>query len=379
MRNWLRWAFLAMMASSVAHEAWTEGTIVQIRAHTESGEEMNCRLTLIGVNGQSTELGQTEDGVRTLRNPIQCEHGMSIRADPWIYSLWYFPVTVDLDPLCSNPYVIVFEQQQFASNRSGEWSKEAQNLAHNIDLFASTRNYATLTLLYADLASEIRGQNEPYADEYSRRAVLLWSLATGAEEAPYPELERQIRQEQATLGVPQTGRLDYATLAGTANREVHWFRHTAYMAIDAAPERRVGPVCNDLQAVHLDDGLDEADAVVGKLIQAAQEKEDREEHGVAALLYNEAGARSGDTGNVREYAAMEVYENVAREIGIHDAVWCDPEQGRFVMSPALLDGVREFQMRRSLEATGKLDYETLRELAQDDVGLYLAGAGVRRQ
>ena len=105
------------------------------------------------------------------------------------------------------------------------------------------------------------------------------------------------------------------------------------------------------------------------LVRAAEEKERAGEYGNAALLFNEARARVGDDTTMAIYTEPRVYENAGRALNVLVPTRCDPIQRRFVMTPAMVEAVRARQQR---QPTGILDYQTIRSLADIDVGAFLS-------
>ena len=70
------------------------------------------------------------------------------------------------------------------------------------------------------------------------------------------------------------------------------------------------------------------------------------------------------------YTERRTYENAGRTLSVLVPVVCDPIQERFVMTPAMVDAVRAQQP--TAERPDILGYQTIRNLANIDVGPFLA-------
>jgi|GEM_PF-933231 len=89
----------------------------------------------------------------------------------------------------------------------------------------------------------------------------------------------------------------------------------------------------------------------------------------AALLYNEAYARASIIGlEEGETYRIKALESAAAALEVEQGVTLDRGADRYVASQKLVDGLREFQLDKNIEVTGRLDSPTLRELSGSSIG-----------
>jgi hypothetical protein len=125
-------------------------------------------------------------------------------------------------------------------------------------------------------------------------------------------------------------------------------------------------------------------SVYGSIVRAAEVAE-AESPSRAALLYNEAYARSllararDANAESASRATARTYQTkaltaAAEALNVADGVTFDQQQERFVASEELVANLRSFQRRSNIEVTGKLDSRTLQALSGSSVGNVIAGS-----
>ncbi len=96
----------------------------------------------------------------------------------------------------------------------------------------------------------------------------------------------------------------------------------------------------------------------------------RGDYASAALASNEIVARSTDVETVKA-ERIEIIVNFSKYLKLSEAtkaVNFDPVQKETVATPAMVDAVKLFQKNNGLPETGLIDYKTLSEAADRDVG-----------
>ena len=323
------------------------------------------KVTLTRSDGTKKELGVTgSNGVKTLLQIEPCDAGMVLKVVP--QSGWYKIAKKNVE--CADPEVVYLERYNFELA-----SRETYNLLQNIDNLAATNDPALEALLYSDLSGQVASDDQNLSQDYYQRAEYAWAIATGfsgeiagLDGGRIPEFTNHLMQYQQSMGLEPTGIPNYQTFATAADRDIGSFRHAVYADPGDVP-RRSEPACERLtSSVFITGG---ESLLVTALVRAAEERESAREYGNAALLFNEAHARvDGDT-TMSVYTEHRVYENAGRALNVPVPVLCDPIQRRFVMSAAMVEAVRAHQQE---VPTGILDYQTLRSLADIDVGSFLA-------
>ncbi len=323
-------------------------------------------LLILSDNSQKC-LGPTgSDGVLTLEPAEPCMQGMVLRARPG--SAHYQEASKYLE--CGDSQEVMLLRRIHYE----ETSLETDNLRKNIEYAVAANDPALEALLYNDLAA--RSTDSDRSNDYAERAVLAWAAATdfcgdpvapvGGNKLTY-QFAAHVEQQQQLMGLKVTGQLDYLTFAKTANRDVSWFLYDVQPNLAEVPAMGQRIQCAKLTSREVNrENLPE---LITALVDAAEQRESAGEYGNAALLFNEAHARVRDDPVAMAYIEPRVYENVGRELGVPNPIQCDPIQARFVMTPAMVETVKAHQQE---QATGILDYETIRGFADIDVGPFLA-------
>lgn len=342
-------------------------TIWTVAADSRDG--LSSRITLIRPDETRIRLGasSSSDGQLKLNNPEQCRAGMVLEARP--RSAWYKRASKDVE--CANPEVVELQPVNF-----GPVSAQASSLVANLENVVVGENDPALeALLLNDLAAEVEDEDSTLYNDYAQRAVYAVADATDFNGEPVgpgggtilaPEFGAYLEERQRSQGLEPTGVLDYETLATEADHDVFWFRYDVFALPASVPTRSEPIQCMRLTPEDVLDGGESP--LVTALIRLAEERESVGQYGNAALLFNEALARNSDDTMIGLYVEQRVYENVGRALSVSNPIWCDPIQGRFVMTPELVDSVRA---RQQEQATGILDYLTIRGLADIDVGPFL--------
>jgi hypothetical protein len=114
--------------------------------------------------------------------------------------------------------------------------------------------------------------------------------------------------------------------------------------------------------------------IINNLEANADLFEKTNDYATAAMIVNELHARQKHIAEIAvDHAVNEVriYTLFGKHLGVKDATEYDPEQGKSVISRSLKEKIKEFQASKNINATGKLDYMTLRAAAGNDVGVFM--------
>ncbi len=337
---------------------------VQILAK-KSKMRVGALVTLTRTNG-SNRYGRAVRGKWALSPVEPCDNGMVLNAKSLEPNYKNAKKSVE----CRGSVEIVFlEPRKILVS-----SLEIDNLRQNISYAVAADDTALVAMLYNELAAQVSNADSGLSRDFAERAVFAWADATNFEGDPVApaggnNLTKQFAEhvKQQLIGLESTGRLDFLAFAKTANRDVYWFLYDVHPNPAEVPTRRQGIECaRPASSVVNDENLP---THVTALVEAAEKSEIAEEYGNAALLFNEAHARVGDDTVVAEYIEPRVYENAGRALNVSDPIRCDPIQKRFVMTPTMFEAVKAYQGE---QATGILDYKTIRGLADIDVGPFLA-------
>ncbi len=108
-----------------------------------------------------------------------------------------------------------------------------------------------------------------------------------------------------------------------------------------------------------------------KIEQELEAARKKGEWGRVAVITNDFLVREHIKKSVKADPELErsLFQSVARSLGVEgtDATYFDPNQNKLVMSPALGDAVMSFQAKQGLEPNGRLDFKTLKGMAEKDV------------
>ena len=196
---------------------------------------------------------------------------------------------------------------------------------------------------------------------------------------PSDELKSAIGSyQQRSDDLDVTRRLDGATMQAVADRPHWWYLYPVNPAAEyhVAPDRPSLPVGFGELAGALDD------SEIAFLAMNAERALARHQPGLSALLMDELAVRlrrhgSEDALSLAVAAEFETYEALGRVLSEREPTRYDPVQGKFVLSPSLAVGLKQFQAGEGLERTGEPRNPTLRALAGvESVGPYLTGLRV---
>lgn len=345
-------------------------------ASKDTEEGIQSAIILIKPDGTQKSLGLTNEyGKYDSIPPISCKKGMELLVTP--SSAWYLVTKKFMK--CEDPE---FVRLADAPKDPEEYSLAIINLAHNITVAHAAQDYALTALLYSDLAAEFSFINEEQYRQYSSRAVDFYALATD-----YPGIITQgkvlggswddftafVRGRQAELDIAESGVLNYKTLSFEAGRNIHWFRNHRYEDISKAPSLGELIQCTRIESRMVENYLTEQ-SVIGNLMRIAKEKERMEKYGDATLLYNEVQARASYSKKLADFSAHAAFVNAGKTLGVESSVNCDPEQRKYVLTPAMVSALEKHQKEMGILLTGKLDYETIRSFSEFDVAEYLSSA-----
>jgi hypothetical protein len=93
----------------------------------------------------------------------------------------------------------------------------------------------------------------------------------------------------------------------------------------------------------------------------------------AALAYNELLMRVPDTGVDKVAIEKNLYQQLAKALGIKATLEFDKDDQRFLMGAELKNAVADFQRQKGLLATGVVDFKTLNEASNVSVSTLLFG------
>ncbi len=344
-------------------------SVIRTVADDDTNRGIRCKkISLIRTNGTWEQFGASNsEGIKVI--PVgrtePCYDGMVIEVVP--DTARYVKSRKDVE--CTNPEVV----RVLPFNRRLMENHETNNLLQNIDNLAATDAPALEALLYSDISGQVALADQNLSQDYYQRAQSALANATGfpgepvgADGGRISEFTMHLMQYQQSVGLKPTGIPNYETFATAADRDIGSFRHAVY-ADPGDVARRSEPACLRLTSSDVMTGGEST--LVTALVRAAEERESAGEYGKAALFFNEAHARVDGNTMMSVYTEHLVYENAGRALNVPVPVLCDPIQRRFVMSPAMVEAIRA---RQQVEPTGILDYQTLRSLANIDVGPFLA-------
>ena len=145
------------------------------------------------------------------------------------------------------------------------------------------------------------------------------------------------------------------------------FLHGVYSDPLAAPDKCLRLTSTDITTWDL--------LSVKQLVRDAEKREQAKGYANAAFLFNEAHAlieearASTDEKHAIQnyemmaiYTELRVYENLGYALNVTNPVNCDPIQQRYVMTPTMVEEVKDFQNRTDISPEGYLDYPTMRNL-----------------
>ena len=108
------------------------------------------------------------------------------------------------------------------------------------------------------------------------------------------------------------------------------------------------------------------------ILKDAENAEQEEKISLAILLYSEVIFRAQQSNiNISDQYVKKYYELVGSEFGVDQPYVFDSDQGIYVMSRPLKYKVGEFQKAAGLKVTGDLDYATLSERANMNIGDFI--------
>ena len=276
------------------------------------------------------------------------------------------------------------------SSESNGFKEPVENLIKNItnitdsDFKNEKDSQAILSLQYNELATRQQNDNLDESNtHFFEESVKAWASATDFSGKLLtssknnvtkltPEFVEHIQQYQYSKGLKITGDLDYDTLAITANRDINIFLYNVYTDPTAAPTRDNPDQCLHLTSNEISTWQELP--VVAQLVRDAEKREQVKDYAKAVLLFNEAHSRiekaRASTNNkyaienykmMAIYTELRIYENSGYILNISNPVSCDPIQQRYVMTPAMVYAITDFQERIGIPVTGKLDYSTIFE------------------
>ena len=356
----------------------TSGTAVDsihtIDAKTRAGVKTN--VVLINPKYERENLGRTQDnGVLPLSPPRTCTSGMTLEVVSG--SAWYPNTTKAME--CSPQEFVHLQRVEFSSYRLLKGQRLlVPRLANNITAALNANDPALVALLYNELAGELSSVEGTLQRQYRGRSVMFYLEAIGYTGSGARSLmageglagfENRLKARQFARKVPTTGKVDYLTLAVEADRNAHWFRSRTYEDVSGVPTLNRESRCarkSSPENIKAPLAL-----VVTDLVKTAQAKQRMGEYAAASLLFNEVLASGALGEETAAYVERQTLLNVGRTLEVEEPVRCDPQQGKYVMNGRLRAALKKYQRAKSISVTGRVDYKTLRTMAETDMSGYL--------
>ncbi len=383
LQAWAHWLFapLGLFLLWVPGSSLAQTTLSEIQIlKTDQPGGVPSEVYFLHTDGTTSFIDETDmDGNLILQEARPCSQGMRLKVDSG--SSHYRDEDQHLVQ-CTVPEIVLLERIHYTSlayaalalSDTTEDPRILGRLASNVDTAVAADDFALAAQLYNEMASRLAPVDNELADDFSSQAASAWARAGGFPGTPVArdggsiltqDFRAYVTQYQQSVGIESTGHLDYRTLESLADRKIYWFLYDVYPEPITVPRISEQFECARLTLGDLALGKS---PLVASLIRTADEMESTGKYGNAALLFNEAHARVVDDPEVAIFLEQRVYENAGRELKTLDPARCDPIQGRFVMSPQMVEAVRA---RQQDQPTGILDYKTLRSLADIDVASFL--------
>ena len=379
-------------------QAQTEVGLTKVVVSNRDGKGVQSLVIRQYPDGNQESINKTDmDGTLILKPPENLSRSdkVCVKASALYYRI----------PECQE----VQEQMSFTVNvRNTEeyYISKIGNLITIASMSDLTINAGEKALVSSEIANRVHKLDSKFANE--ARYFAYWSAgeALGIDDAvtydfiqknyvPSHHLKESITLFQRSNNINDTGRLDEPTMSLMAGQSLWMYlydtspawgiikrsppdilenEHWTKLGYYSSNTPRIQPaIPNDLIATL---ARYDNDKLVNLGLHATEAKQEGK-FALAAMLNSEITTRlrqlnTAEANLIALGTEIETYKALGMELDLSsNPVSFDVLQNKYVMSQALSDELRLFQIRNGVTVTGISDYRTLRTLANDNVGQYL--------